>query len=80
MSPKSQFSKYFKFLSDRLKIEGSNVLTTDVSASNGVIHVLENVVELDRDDIKNVVELNRDEIKNGAQYLETNGISLTAKI
>jgi len=39
---------YFLILfSDRLKIEGSNILNMDISATNGVIQVLENVIELD---------------------------------
>ena len=39
------------FFSDRLKIEGSNIVGVDLVASNGVIHVLENVVEIDKNDV-----------------------------
>jgi uncharacterized surface protein with fasciclin (FAS1) repeats len=38
-------------ISDRLKIEGSNVLSVDTPAINGVIHVLENVIEIDKKDV-----------------------------
>lgn len=39
------------FFSDRLKIEGSNILGVDIAATNGVIHVLENVIEIDKKDV-----------------------------
>ena len=33
-------------VSDRLKIEGSNVMNMDIPATNGVIQVVESVIEL----------------------------------
>ena len=33
------------YLSDRLKIEGSNVINMDIPATNGVIQVVESIVE-----------------------------------
>ena len=31
---------------DRLKIEGSNVINMDIPATNGVIQVVENIIEI----------------------------------
>jgi hypothetical protein len=42
--------KCISLFSDRLKIEGSNVINVDVPASNGVIQVVENVIELDKEE------------------------------
>jgi hypothetical protein len=33
-------------LSDRLKIEGSNVINMDIPATNGVIQVVESIIEM----------------------------------
>ena len=35
-----------KTFSDRLKIEGSNVINMDIPASNGVVQVVENIIEM----------------------------------
>ena len=52
------------FFSDRLKIEGSNIVGVDLVASNGVIHVLENVVEIDKNDVaENGVDVDVDAVK-----------------
>ena len=32
--------------SDRLKIEGSNVINMDIPANNGVVQVVENIIEM----------------------------------
>ena len=34
-------------LSDRLKLEGSNVINMDIPATNGVIQVVESIVEME---------------------------------
>ena len=36
-----------KNLADRLKLEGSNVINMDIPATNGVIQVVENIVEME---------------------------------
>jgi hypothetical protein len=36
----------FNLFLDRLKLEGSNVLNMDIPATNGVIQVVESIVEL----------------------------------
>ena len=36
---------------DRLKIEGSNVINKDIPASNGVVQVVENIIELGKSPI-----------------------------
>jgi hypothetical protein len=38
--------KVSSLFSDRLKIEGSNVLNMDIPATNGVIQVVESIVEI----------------------------------
>ena len=35
-----------RIFSDRLKIEGSNVINMDIPASNGVVQVVENIIEM----------------------------------
>ena len=37
--------QFIMYLSDRLKIEGSNVINMDIPATNGVIQVVESIVE-----------------------------------
>ncbi len=36
----------FSSIADRLKLEGANVINMDISASNGVIQVVETIVEI----------------------------------
>ena len=37
---------FWLFFSGTLKIEGSNVINIDIPATNGVVHVLENVIKI----------------------------------
>ena len=43
--PLNNFQMWILLL-DRLKIEGSNVINMDIPATNGVIQVVENIIEI----------------------------------
>ncbi len=42
---RNQQYKYFYFFSDRLKLHGANVMEMDIPATNGVVQVLQSVVQ-----------------------------------
>ena len=44
----SEVQSYFFYLvfSDRLKLEGANVINMDIPATNGVLQVVESIVEM----------------------------------